>query len=337
MKRLWSNILAFVIVGVLVFFILKNVDFRELFFYLQFIDPLYILLAIGSCLSYFFIAAFRLKYLTKNLFKVEYFFLLKVLFAGAFFNTVTPGAGIGGEPFKAYYLGKKYNQPKNKFLSILVADKFFHLIVTAFFLVFSIFFVLVYVKISNNLKYLFEGVLIFVFVAFGVTTFLILKKLNFNFGAVFKKLYFFKFIKKRFKNIKDFEKYVNEKINEFSEVFRTLLKSKRNFFVSIFLAFVYWSFEFLASYFVFLSFGFKINILSMIIVVSLGIILGTISITPGGIGFVEGLMVLFYSAMGINLSLALLVAIISRLIYYFFSLFVGGLIFLYLRHKLNGK
>ena len=79
------------------------------------------------------------------------------------------------------------------------------------------------------------------------------------------------------------------------------------------------------------------SFLIVLVVVSLGLLIGAISIFPGGIGVVESTMVLLYSTMGINFSAALLVAFLSRMIYYFFSIFVGGLSLIYLRMTINNK
>jgi len=48
-------------------------------------------------------------------------------------------------------------------------------------------------------------------------------------------------------------------------------------------------------------------------------------------------MTLLFSAMGIFPPLALLVVLLTRLIYYFFSLVVGGLSLLYIRKITNGE
>jgi uncharacterized protein (TIRG00374 family) len=68
-----------------------------------------------------------------------------------------------------------------------------------------------------------------------------------------------------------------------------------------------------------------VNFLSVIIVVTLGTIIGDLSFSPAGAGFNEVTMVLLFTAMNIPVALALVVVLFSRIIYYFFSLVVGGL------------
>jgi len=337
MKKYFWNILIFAVFLFLVFFVLKDIKFKEMYFYLTFLNPLIFLLAIFVCFLSFLVWALRWKILFKSITRPRYFFLLKVLFAGAFFNTVTPGAGIGGEPFRAYFLSKRYKISKNKMLSVVLADKFFHLLTLSFFSALSILFFLFYVDISGSLRLVLETILLIMFFVIALTIFLTLKKLDFNLGAFFKKAHFFKFIKKHFKSADDLENYINKKIRELSGTFRKVVKNKKNIFFGLSLSGLYVLLEGSVSYLLFLAFGIDINFISVIIVVSLGILIGTGSFLPGGIGVIETSMIVLYSAIGVNLSLALLIALFSRMIYYFFSLFIGGLCLISLKKDSDKK
>jgi len=162
-----------------------------------------------------------------------------------------------------------------------------------------------------------------------------LKKSHFKYGVLFKKLYWFKFVKKHFKSEKVFEKYCNAKLIECGKIFKNSIKGKKNIFVGLFFSILFWVLRYAVCYFLFLSFGFHVSFLVVVIVVTLGELAGAISFFPGGIGVVESSMILLYSAMGIGLSLGLLVVFLSRIIYYFFALFIGGLNLIYLRAKLD--
>jgi len=337
MKKYFGNIFAFFVIITLIFFIIKDIDFQELGFYLGFMNPFFFFLAFLSYFAVFLVWTFRWKYFFKQFFSVDYSFLIKVLFAGAFFNTITPGAGIGGEPFKAYFISKKYKKPKNKILGVVLADKFFHLLTVSFLVILCIIFLLIYINIPGNLKLILEIILIFILLILSLTIFFILKKANLKIGILFKRFYALRFVKKHFESAEHFERYINKKVREFSRTFGKVVKNKKNIRVGISLSLLYVLFEVCVSYFLFLSFGISVNFLSVMVVVVLGIIIGTGSFSPGGVGVVEGIMVFLYSAMGINFSLALLVAIVSRMIYYFFSLFVGSMCLLYLRSTLNNR
>ena len=330
MKK-WGGLFFTVIILILLVYVLWGINFYEVYLLLEKANLIFVGLAILCTAMTFLVWNLRWMYILNPFFKVDFWFFLHVLLAGSFFNTVTPGAGIGGEPFRAHFLAKKYKKPSNKVLGYVVGDTFFRMVALIVFVVFSVLFVLVYVKISANLRLILEAILIFVFLSVGISLFLILKKLKFNIGAVFKKLYWFGFVKKRFESSDEFVKHLNKRIKGFAGIFRKVVKNKNNIVVGVILSFIFWIFNFLTAFFLFLAFGFHVNFLSVIVVFTLGSIIGSLSPAPGGMGVVEGSMTLLYSAMGITAPLAILVVFMQRIIYYFFSLFLGGISLIRLR------
>jgi uncharacterized protein (TIRG00374 family) len=132
------------------------------------------------------------------------------------------------------------------------------------------------------------------------------------------------------KNVKKGQKTKIEKIlikhfSHFAKTFRTVIKDRKIILVGIILSLVYWILNFSVSYFLFLSFGIEISFLLIIVVFSIGSIVGDISPTPGGIGLIEGVSILTYSLFGVNLTAAIAVSLLTRMIFYFFALFLGGL------------
>jgi len=337
MKKKWWGFISLIIIAVLVYLVLRKINFIEVRLLLHYAKPLYLLLAVLAMFLTFIVWAFRWTIFFGPLFKGDFWFLLSVLFAGSFFNSITPGAGVGGEPFRAHFLSKRYKQSKVKMLAYVLGDKFFQLILLALFGVFSIFFVFIYVNISNTLKYILEGVLLVVLSLIGLAVYLLLKKSHYNLGSFLKKLHFFEFIKKRFETQEELEKYINHKIKLFTKIFRSVVVTKKNLIIGFSLSLIFWMLIYLTSYFIFLAFGYHINFLSVIVVVTLGNLVGDLSLVPSGIGIVEISMTLLYSAMGIFPPLALLAAVFSRLIYYIFSIGVGGFSLLHVRRVTNGK
>ncbi len=337
MKKRWISLISTILIIGVLFVIIEKIDFYDVYLLLAKANLIFFGLAIVSMFLTFIIWNFRWIYLFRDLFKGDFWFLMHVLFSGAFFCMVTPGAGVGGEPFRAHFICKKYKRPKTKVLGYILADKFFQLIVMAFFAAFSVLFIFAYINISESLKLILEMILIFILAAIGVVIFLILKKINFKLGALFKKLYYFKFISQNFSTPDEFVKFINNKIRIFSGTLRRVVKNRNNLWVGFSLSILFWVFHFLVSYFLFLSFGHHVNFLSVAIVFTLAGLIGSLSIVPGGIGVTEGVMTLLYSAMGIPVPLALLVAFFSRLIYYFFGLVVGGYSLVHLRKNHGGK
>ncbi len=333
MKK-WAGAIALFCLFV-IFYIFKDLRFNEILGYLLRININYLLLAIIFCFLTFLIASLRVSYICKNFGKVKFGYLFLVVFAGSFLNVCTPGAGIGGEPVKSYFLGRKYKKPQSKFFWRILADKFFHLFVFAFFIVFSILFLLFYIKIPDNLKLVLELVLfslLFVILVFFVVTF---KKFKFDLWFLIRKIHRIWFIKKNFETAETFENYVRLKVKDFAVFFKSLLKDKKIVFLGVFYSLLCWFFFYAVSWILFLSFGTNVSFLSVLIVVTLASLAGELSISPGGIGVNEGSMILLYNIMGVNLSLAITVSLISRLIFYFFSLVIGGISLTYLKFNLN--
>ena len=329
------EILLIVIVSLLFLFILKDIDFLEVYYLINNLSLFYFTLAFLSCLITFLLWNIRWKNTLKELIDANYWYILIILFAGVFINTITPGASTGGEPVRAYFLSKKYNKPKTELFGSIVADKFFNLAVFLLFVVFSIVFIFIYVEISPRLKILLETILASIILSCLVVIFLLWKKIKFKVDWISEKFYRLKSVKKHFKTPEEFKNYVNKKIKNFLGVFNSIILNKKKFWFGIFISIIYWLFLYLSSYFLFISLNSQINFLSLIVVVTLSHLIGDISPVPGGIGLTEGTMFLLYSAMGVSPPIAIVVSLLSRIIYYFFSLLMGGLSLIYLRFTLK--
>lgn len=334
MKRKFEIIIT-IIVALLLFSILKDINFFEVYYLINNLNLLFFAFAFLACLVTFLLWNIRWKNTLESLISPNYWYLLIVLLAGVFINTITPGASTGGEPIRAHFLGKKYNQSKSKIFGSVVADKFFNLAVFLIFVIFSIVFIFIYVEISPRLKIFLETILSSIIISLIIAIFLIWRKTKFNADWISEKFYRLNSIKKHFKTPEKFKSYINQKISNFTEVFSGIIKNKKKFWFGMFISVIYWLFLYLSSYLLFLSLNTNINFLSLIVVVTLSHLIGDVSPVPGGIGLTEGTMFILYSAIGIPPPIAIVVSLLSRIIYYFFSLLLGGLSLIYLRFALK--
>lgn len=332
MKRGWIFLLIFVIF-LLVFHVLKDIDFVRLYELLKNINYIYFGLAFLSCLVSFILWNLRFKNSVSVLVKekISFFYLLWTLFAGVFINNITPGTSVGGEPIRAIYLSKKYNKPKSNFLGVILADKFIHLSVFAFFLTFSFLFVFIFLNIGVRNKIILEVCLFFIIGLFLL--FLFFQKKKSRREILLKFIFKLSIIKNRFKNFNSFKKYVNLKMDNFYKCFKKVFNSKRKVLFGIFISFLFWIFHYLISYFLFLSLSYSVSFFAVIIAVSISQLLGDVSPFPGGTGLVEGTMFVIYSSIGIEPSIAVLVTLLNRAILHFYGLVIGGASFLYLNRK----
>ena len=111
------------------------------------------------------------------------------------------------------------------------------------------------------------------------------------------------------------------------------MRNRRLLFIGFSLSFVYWLLNFLVAYFIFLSFSVEISFLYVIVAMNIANFVGTFSPVPGGIGLIETASVVTYSLLGVPLSIAIAVSVLTRIIFYFFSLFLGGLSLIHLEHS----
>jgi uncharacterized protein (TIRG00374 family) len=180
-----------------------------------------------------------------------------------------------------------------------------------------------------------EGVLIFFLVAVISAVYV---KRNLTLPIIperlLKRIYFFgplKIVRERFSTYAHFEEYVMDRISEFLTTFKELLKEKKNVRNNLLLSYLIWFMVFLKTYLIFLAFGQEVSILLVVSVEAISILLGIMSLLPGGLGATEIIMIALFRSAGVGVELATAVTIVSRGIFYAFSLGLGYLSFLYLK------
>ena len=330
MKR-WFELLIVAIIILLVIYVLKGINFREVYRLMKEVNMWFFILAFVSYFFILFLWDLTLYYSQNQIFKVKFLEFFSIFFTGCFFNTITPGAGVGGEPIRIYFLHKKYKQPISRSLGVILGDKFYHVSAFIVFALVSLIFLIFILPFSLGMKIFLWAVLFIVLFFTFLLLFFGLKKSKFNFTHLLKKIYYFKFIKNSFISKKEFEHSLNKHFGEFVDVFKSVTLSKKNFLIKYAFSFTAWGLTILVSYFLFLSLGISVNFLIVMIVVIIGYAIADISPIPGGIGLTESTMFLVYSALGVNPGVALVVSVLERFIYYFYTILIGGLCAVYLR------
>jgi uncharacterized protein (TIRG00374 family) len=152
------------------------------------------------------------------------------------------------------------------------------------------------------------------------------------FYIINKKKYFLKILNFVIK-IKFFKKY-GESLSESVEVLQQTTKRKI-LFGSILLSTIFWFVECIAIYLLLLSFGIiTIDLMTLLPMYSSSIILGVISFLPLGLGIFEGSLTGFLNLYGIDITIALAVVILARILTRWYSIVVG-LIILKITHGLS--
>lgn len=333
--------LSLIIVFAILYYIIKRIGLKEILNNLTKADPIFIIIAFILTTIYYLIWNLRWYLIIKDTHKTSYFKIIPIFLTGVLFNTITPSARFGGEPFRAYYLSKEYKITKTRAFATTVIDKIYNFIVFSILSIFSILFVISYIKINVLLKTLLITCLVIVLAAI-LLLFVFHKKRDTKKTFKLHKLlpimynfFLFKFIRNKFETCEDFMGFVNKKIDTFVKFLKKHFKKKKNILNGLVTTTIFWLIKFIVVYFLFLSLNHPIDIMPIIIVVTISNLLGDLSFTPGGIGIIEALMITLYYSFGINPAIAVIVTLLSRAMFYFYALGFGGLSFIYLTLKID--
>jgi uncharacterized protein (TIRG00374 family) len=211
-----------------------------------------------------------------------------LIFMGGVSLSIIPGKA--GELIKSELLKVKFNIPRSKSVSIIVVEQVYSgigLVVTSLF-------GLYYFDLGLYITIGFSVIVISLFLLLSST------KLFQKFSKIFQK-------------IKFLNKFV-ENISESQQVVKNLITGK---FILILLSLstLFWIFISTSVYFILIGFG--INIFELFTIWTMytnSIMLGFISFLPIGIGVVEGSFAGFMAYRGIDISIALTLIIIVRLL-----------------------
>jgi len=328
MKTRWRIVFGVITLAVIIY-LLRKISFIEVWVLIVEANNFYFLLAFLAGAAALSVFNIRSMHSVKNVVRMKYWFSFETTMANFFINIITPGASIGGEPVRAYFIGKKYKKQKAKIFGALLVDRLIHGIVSVFFIVASLLFILKFIPVTYELRIIFQTILFFIFFLAVLIVFVNVWNKEISLVKITNK--FRSIISKKKTQGESFAKH----LGNFEKTFKATIKNKKIVFVAVILSFIYWMLYFLISYFLFLSFNAKISFFLVIIVVSIGNFFGDFSPTPGGIGFVEGVMFFVYSLLGVSISLALAVALLSRIVVYSFSIIVGGLSLIHLEKTIG--
>ena len=220
-----------------------------------------------------------------------------LLFLGGMSMSITPGHL--GELIKSQLMKTIYNIPRTKTAPIIFVEKFYDL--------------------TGAIIASIIGIIIL-----GMDTSLILISVSILIVIIFLIYYrpIFEFILKRVTKTKFFSKY-SENISDSYEIVRNSTTPQISS-ISFGLSVLYWIIISVAVHFILLSFGIEsISILKTISIYSSSVVIGAISFIPGGLGITEGSLIGLFSLEGIDVSLALILSVMIRILTMWYSVSIG--------------
>ncbi|MDI6882373.1 MAG: UPF0104 family protein [Methanothermobacter sp.] len=246
--------------------------------------------------------------------------LLPMLLVGMAINNLTPSARGGGEPVRAYILGKYSRTSIESALATVIADRgldTFPFIVLAIITIVSM---ILYFNLSPIWIISLIVAVILIIVVFFLALYVSVddgageKFANWTINTL---KFFYK---------KGYEKWslkIKNAIIEFQDSMRVMLKKKQVFIYGIPLSFLLWLLEILRVYLIFCAFGANVTIIVIAEVFIVATLIGMIPLLPGGLGAIEGMMIILYSVAGISPSISAAVTVVERLISFWMTSILG--------------
>ena len=218
-------------------------------------------------------------------------------------NNITPSGRGGGEPVRAYLLAKEGHFKFEDTFATVIADRALDTFP---------FVVLAAVTIASMALFfdfpiwLIAVMIVAVIGIVAVLVILIYMCINPSFGGRVEG-WIIGLVRRFYKkNSENLEAQIHDAIFGFQDTMKILISNKKGLVLTIPLSFIIWISEIVRVYLVFLAFGANVNLIVIGEVFILACLVGMIPLLPGGIGAIDSVMIVFYSAAGITAFISLL-------------------------------
>ena len=294
---------------------------------LKMANPLIIVLAIATQVFTYFLYTLRWQILN-NLTEMDVSIkeLLPMVLVGLAVNNITPSGRGGGEPVRAYVLAKRKNYQFEETFATVGADRALD---TFPFVVLAAITIAAMALYFDFDLWLLIVMVVAVIVIVVVLIVLIYMCINPGFGQRVEG-WIIGLVRRFYKkNSEELESKIHDGIFGFQDTMKLLISNKKVMSYTIPLSFVIWLFEILRVYLVFLAFGANVSLITIGEVFIVASLVGMIPLLPGGLGAIDGIMIVFYSAAGISTSISAAATVVERLISFWMATIIGLLILPY--------
>ena len=332
-KNYKINIIILVIVSfAVIFFSLKD-DFSGAMNYFKNINYLWILVAILLILAnIFFQTLSQYRFLREVDPNYKFSSCFKLMCMAMFFNAITPFSS-GGQPFEMYILNKEgikvsdsLNALLQNFITYQIGLIFTGTVVIVINSIFKI--------LPDDLllkKVVLIGYIINVIVMAAIIFISRAKKANTKiFSKIFNFIFSFKFIKNKEEKKESFLKYLDDFYNSTA----IMKNNKKNTILSFLFNLISLCLLYLVPVFVFYALGdFKLSFLESFVASAFTYLIGSFVPIPGATGGLEYGFMDFFKVFISNTTMLSAGMLLWRLITYYFSMFLGGIILMTYRRK----
>lgn len=326
-KKLFVNLgIAFTILFAFITF----VGWNEVFSTIRRASPVFVILGISAGIVSTFVRGFTWKFVFDK-FGYDYSFgeLFQIYYTGVFANGVTPLGQLGGEPFLAYVLSKKYDTNyEKKFGALFSADMIISLPFFTMSLAGLVYFLTLYPSrpiislLSAFILLPTIGVILFFIATWHLRGFV--KRAAVKIRKII--LYIVNFITLNWDNLKiEGEGEMHEKVDRFYESVRFAFNNKKTVSQAIFVAHLSRFMDFVSVFAFLLSLGVKPGFLTVLFIVPMAG-LGFYLPLPGGIGGQQLIMTLLLVFIAnIPIATASAAVLMYRMSSFGFIMLVGGI------------
>lgn len=235
-------------------------------------------------------------------------------------NNITPSGRGGGEPVRAYLLAKEGNFKFEDTFATVIADRALD---TFPFVILSI---LTIIGMIFTFSLDIAWIILLVLCVGGITALVIILLyvcINQSFGVRITS-WVIRITRRFYKKFnEDTEKRIVEAVITFQSRMNALMRDKTIIYYALPLSFLIWIFEILRVYLVFLAFGADVSPILIGEVFIIASLVGMVPLLPGGLGAVDGIMILFYAAAGITPSISAAATVVERLISFWMTTSIG--------------
>jgi len=246
--------------------------------------------------------------------------IFPMLMVGLAINNLTPSARGGGEPIRGYILSKYSNTSFEKSFATVIADRGLDTFPFMVLAVIAIVSAVLFLNLPTIVIYILIIAVIVLLVVFFVGIYM---SFNLEFGK--KVSLWLAGIIKRFSKREHgkLEENALKAVHGFQNSMRTMVKDRKVLMYGLPISFLIWIFEILRVYIVFTAFGVDVSFIVIAEVFIISTLLGLIPLLPGGLGAVDGMMIILFSAAGVPPSISAAATIVERLISFWMTSIIG--------------
>nr|WP_319373915.1 UPF0104 family protein [uncultured Methanobacterium sp.] len=246
--------------------------------------------------------------------------LFPMLLVGLAINNITPSGRGGGEPVRAYILSKYSKSPFENAFATVIADRGLDTFPFIALAIITIITAILYINLPQWMVITLVIGLIILIVVFFLALYM---SINRDFGDRAVR-WFLKVLKRISSKMHDrIEQRAINAVGGFQDSMKVMITDRKVLLYGIPISFLIWGLEIMRVYVVFLALNINapLEIIAAVFVIST--LIGMIPLLPGGLGAVDGMMILLYSYAGIPPSISAAATLVERLISFWMTTILG--------------